>query len=84
VVLFCAAVAYYILQSLVVRNDGGCDSKLGRAIGKDWKGKLSPVIYALGIAMSFVRPAVASFLYAIVAVLWLVPDRRIERIIPRD
>src|SRR4051812_31503632 len=80
-VLLCAAVAYYILQTLIVRHEGGADSKLGRAIGNDWKGKLSPVIYAVGVATSFVRPAIANFLYATVAVLWLVPDPRIERIV---
>jgi uncharacterized membrane protein len=83
-VLLCAAVAYYILQTLIVRYEGGPDSKLGRAIGNDWKGKLSPVIYAAGVALSFVRPAIANLLYATVAVLWLVPDRRLERIVEDD
>jgi len=83
-VLLCAALAYYILQTLIVRHEGGCDSKLGRAMGNDWKGKLSPMIYAVGVAVSFVRPAIANLLYATVAVLWLVPDRRIERIVEED
>jgi uncharacterized membrane protein len=83
-VLLCAALAYYILQTLIVAHEGGRNSKLGRAIGNDWKGKLSPVIYALGIAMSFVRPAIANLLYATVAVLWLIPDRRIEAVVQSD
>jgi uncharacterized membrane protein len=80
-VLLCAAIAYYILQRLIVRYEGGCDSKLGRAIGTDWKGKLSPVIYTVGIVVSFVRPAFAGLLYTLVALIWLIPDRRIERVV---
>jgi uncharacterized membrane protein len=83
IVLLCAAIAYYVLQTLIVRHEGGANSKLGRAIGKDAKGKLSLVIYALGIGASFVRPAIASSLYAVVAVMWLIPDKRIERVVER-
>jgi uncharacterized membrane protein len=80
-VLLWAAIAYYILQRLIVRHEGGCDSTLGKAIGKDWKGKLSPIIYSMGILVSFIRPGMGGLLYAIVALIWLIPDRRIERIV---
>jgi uncharacterized membrane protein len=83
-VLFCAAIAYVILQQLIVRHEGGRDSKLGRALGKDRKGKLSLIIYVAGILLSFFRPGIAGVLYAVVAVTWLIPDRRIERIVGHD
>jgi uncharacterized membrane protein len=76
-VLFMAAVAYYILQGLIIAEEGGDKSKLGRAIGSDWKGKLSPALYATGIAASFFLPWVAACIYAIGAALWLIPDRRL-------
>ena len=77
-VLFLAAIAYYILQGLIIA-DQGCDSKLAAAIGRDYKGKLSPVLYAIAIAASFFRPWIAGCIYVFVALMWLVPDRRIER-----
>ena len=77
-VLLMAAIAYYILQSLIVASQD-CDSRLARAFGKDWKGKLSPVLYAIGIATAFLRPWISCVIYAGVALLWLIPDRRIER-----
>ena len=80
VVLFLAAIAYYILQNRIIAAQGR-DSKVAVAIGKDWKGKLSPVLYAVGIAASFVHPWIAGAIYILVALLWLVPDRRIERIV---
>ena len=80
VVLLLAAVAYYILQSLIVAEQGK-DSKLATAIGKDWKGKLSPVLYATGIALAFYQPWAGTTIYALVALMWLIPDRRIERIV---
>jgi uncharacterized membrane protein len=79
-VLLLAALAYFILQRLIVNEQGG-KSKLAKAIGKDWKGKLSPVLYAAGIAASFIRPWLAGIIYIFVALIWLVPDRRIERVI---
>lgn len=82
-VLLCAAIAYVLLQQLIVRHEGGRDSNLGKAIGKDRKGKLSLVLYVAGIFVSFFRPALGGLLYAIVAVNWLVPDRRIERVVER-
>jgi TMEM175 potassium channel family protein len=77
-VLLLAAVAYYILQNLII-GEQGRDSKLAAAIGRDFKGKLSPVLYATAIAASFVRPWIAGCIYVFVALMWLIPDRRIER-----
>ena len=77
-VLLLAAVAYYILQNVIVAARG-CDSRLAAAIGRDLKGKLSPVLYGLAIAASFLRPWISGCIYVLVALMWLVPDRRIER-----
>ena len=77
-VLFMAAVAYWILQRTIIRHEGA-GSALARAIGGDWKGKLSPLIYATGIAASLWAAWLAQALYAATALLWLIPDRRIER-----
>jgi len=76
--LLMAAIAYYILSRTIVSAEGS-SSKLGQAIGSNYKGKLSPVLYAAGIGMSFVHTWVAAGLYVTVAVIWLIPDRRIER-----
>jgi len=76
-VLLMAAIAYYILQRQIISTQGP-DSDLQRAIGRDWKGKLSPVAYLVAIPMAFVAPAVSLALYVLVALVWLVPDRRIE------
>lgn len=80
-VLLCAAVAYYILQYRILAEAGGRDSHLGRALGKDLKGKISIVCYALGLGLSFVSPTIAGTIYVLVALLWLIPDRRIERVV---
>ena len=77
-VLLMAAIAYYILQNLIIKVHGRT-SRLAQAIGADVKGKLSPVLYALGIAISFYRPWLAGCIYIAVALMWLVPDRRLER-----
>ena len=79
--LLLAAIAYYILQSLIVAEQGGENSKLAKAIGKDWKGKLSPALYLLGAGLSFFTPKVAGAIYVLVALMWLIPDRRLERVI---
>jgi len=81
-VLLMAAIAYYILQSLIIASQGE-DSLLRRAVGGDWKGKLSPALYLLGIGLSFVLEWLALAIYAAVAVIWFVPDRRIERLLVR-
>ena len=79
-VLLCAAIAYYILQSLIMAEQGS-DSKLAASIGRDFKGKLSPVFYAAAIGVSFLKPWVAGAIYVFVALMWLIPDRRIERVV---
>jgi uncharacterized membrane protein len=78
IVLFMAAIAYYLLQCAIIRQQGP-QSLLATALGKDWKGKVSPVLYAAAIGLSFVSSWIATGIYVFVAMLWLVPDRRIER-----
>ena len=78
VVLLMAAIAYYLLQNRIIAADGA-DSVLRRAIGRDWKGKVSPLIYVAAIGVSFAMPYAAQLLYVTVALVWLVPDTRIER-----
>jgi len=78
VVLLMAALAFWMLQTLIIRAQGA-GSLLKRAVGNDWKGKLSPVLYALGIGTAFWSPSIAQGVYLVVAVLWFVPDKRIER-----
>jgi uncharacterized membrane protein len=78
VVLMMAGIAYWILTFTII-NGEGVDSLLARAIGKDLKGKLSVVAYALAIALSFVNHWIAGAIYILVALVWLVPDKRIER-----
>ncbi|MGH9485387.1 MAG: TMEM175 family protein, partial [Terriglobales bacterium] len=76
-VLMMAAIAYFILQrSIIVHN--GRTSKLAQAIGSDVKGKLSVVVYAIGIALAFVNSWAANGIFLLMALIWLVPDRRIE------
>jgi uncharacterized membrane protein len=77
-VLLMAAIAYYVLQRTIIAREG-CESLLALAIGKDWKGKLSPVLYLIAIPLAFVSSWIASGLYVFVALLWLIPDPRIER-----
>lgn len=77
-ILFMASVAYWILEQAIIRAEGP-NSVLRTALGWDWKGRLSPVIYLVAIAMSLFSHWIGQSLYAVVALLWLVPDRRIER-----
>jgi uncharacterized membrane protein len=79
-VLLLAAVAYYVLQNLIIA-EAGANSKLAHAFEADWKGKLSPILYAAGIALSFVKPWLAGSIYVAVALMWLIPDRRIARLV---
>jgi TMEM175 potassium channel family protein len=78
VVLLMAAVAYWILQQLIIASQGP-DSLLKKAIGSDWKGKVSPLIYLIAIPTAFWSQWISQALYVLVAVIWLVPDRRIEK-----
>lgn len=81
--LLMPAIAYYILQAVLIRAHGR-EHVLSRAIGGDWKGKLSPAIYVAGIAAAFVEPRISHALYLLVALIWLVPDRRIEKAVQRE
>jgi len=76
-VLLAAAIAYFLLQSVIIA-DQGRDSKLAAAVGQDLKGKISPILYAVAIPLAFVREWAADAIYVAVALMWLVPDRRIE------
>lgn len=78
--LLMAAIAYYILQILILRIHGA-DSLLSKAIGRDFKGKISPVLYVIAIAASFINEWISGGIYVLVAMIWLIPDKRIERII---
>ena len=77
-VLLMAAIAYYVLQCAVIARQGR-ESLLALTIGKDWKAKLSLVLYVAAIPLSFASSWMASALYVFVALLWLIPDRRIEK-----
>jgi uncharacterized membrane protein len=78
IVLLAAALAYYLLQTTLLRA-AGKDSVLASAIGRDLKGKLSPLLYALGIGLSFANRWLGLAVYVLIALIWLVPDRRVER-----
>jgi uncharacterized membrane protein len=82
IVLLMAAIAYYILQRAIIRKEGR-HALLAAAIGTDWKGKLSPVLYLAAIPLAFVDPRISNGLFILVALIWLVPDRRIERVVER-
>ena len=77
-VLLMAGVAYYTLQQTIIAHQGK-DSVLATAVGRDWQGKSSPVIYLAAIPLAFVNPWISIALYTAVACIWLIPDRRIER-----
>jgi TMEM175 potassium channel family protein len=80
VILLMAAMAYWVLQTVIIRMQGP-ESLLKKAVGRDWKGKLSPVLYVIGIISTFWGPAVSQAIYTLVALLWLVPDKRIEKVL---
>jgi uncharacterized membrane protein len=75
--LLLAAVAYYVLQQAIFRVEGG--SGLRQALGRDLKGKSSPVLYLCGIALAFVNTWLSMLVFTSIAIMWLVPDRRVER-----
>ena len=79
-VLMMAGVAYYILEHSIIRQQGK-DSLLARAIGNRWKENISPLCYLAAIPLAFVSPYISHALFIFVAILWLVPDRRIERLL---
>ena len=80
VVLLMAAIAYIILQQLIIASQGP-DSILKKAVRADWKGKLSPLLYAAAIPLAFWRQWISLGLYVLVALIWLIPDRRIEHVL---
>ena len=75
--LLMPAIAYYILQLAIIRNHGD-DGHLRRALGSDFKGKVSPILYLIAIVLAFFVPWISHAIYVLVAMMWLVPDRRIE------
>jgi len=83
VVLLGAACAYYILTRALLATHG-TDSLLAKALGKDFKGKISVVIYAAAIPLAFVQPWIACALYVLVAAIWLTPDRRFEKLLAQE
>jgi uncharacterized membrane protein len=82
VVLLMAAIAYYVLQQAIIRSQG-TDSILKKAIGRDWKGKLSPVLYIAAIVATLLTPWIAEVIFVASALIWLIPDRRIENTLTR-
>lgn len=79
IILLMAALAYFVLQKVIIKNHGE-DSLLAKAVGKDKKGKISPILYVIAIAATWVSPWVSGGLYILVALIWLIPDKRIENI----
>jgi uncharacterized membrane protein len=77
-VLACAAISYVILQRQIIACNGGAQSALAKALGNDVKGKLSLLLYVAGFALAFAEPWLAIAVYIAVALMWLIPDRRIE------
>jgi len=80
VVLLMAAIAYWILQQRIIASQGE-GSVLKKAVRKDWKGKLSPLLYIVAIVLAFLSPWISIAIYVFVALMWVVPDRRIERVL---
>jgi uncharacterized membrane protein len=79
IVLLMAAISYYILQTVIIKNQGK-NSLLAKAIGKDLKGKASPILYVIAICSVFFHPKIAQSIYFLVALMWLTPDKRIEKV----
>jgi len=79
-VLLMAAIAYYVLQQTIIRAEGPA-SILKKAVGRDWKGKVSPVLYVVAIVATLVSPWIAQAILVTVALMWLIPDRRIENVL---
>jgi len=76
-VLLFSGIAYYILEQTIIRNQGA-NSKLEAAVGSDPKGMISVVLYAVAVPLAFVNQLISDAIYALVALMWLIPDRRIE------
>jgi uncharacterized membrane protein len=82
VILLLAGVAYWLLQRAILLQEGA-GSTLAAAVGSDWKGRASLLIYGVAIPLALLRPWIAGVLYAVGVLLWLIPDRRIERNVMR-
>ncbi|MDQ0825973.1 putative membrane protein [Arthrobacter sp. B2I5] len=78
--LLLAAIAFFILERRLIAVQGR-DGALAKAVGRDWKGKASPLIYLLGIALTLAQPLLGIAVYTVVALIWLVPDRRVEHFV---
>ena len=83
VALLMPGIAWVLLQWAIVHRQGK-QSVLAEAIGRDVKGKISPILYGAGVVLAFVNPWISIALYVLVAIIWLVPDRRIERLVGRE
>ena len=83
VVLFLAAIAYFILQKLIIKSHGK-HSILAKALGKDLKGKVSPVLYVIGFMSAFYSVWISGTIYVLVAIMWLIPDKRIEKELTKE
>jgi TMEM175 potassium channel family protein len=83
VILLCAAIAYWLLQQAIIAAEG-TSSLLAVAVGRDWKGKLSPILYLIAIASTAWLPWIAQAIYVLAALLWVVPDRRIEHVLSKS
>jgi uncharacterized membrane protein len=77
-----AAIAYFILEQSLIRQQGR-DGPLAQAVGRDWKGKTSPLIYLAGLGLTAVQPLLGVAAYTIVALIWLIPDPRVEHFVTR-
>ena len=79
-VLLMAAIAYYLLERAIIRAQGP-ESILQKAVGRDWKGKLSPLLYVVAIIATLLSPMISQVILVAVALIWLIPDRRIEKVL---
>ena len=79
IVLLMSAAAYFILQKLIIKKNGK-NPRLSEAIGKDIKGKISLVLYLIAISVAFISPMLSGIIYASVAIIWMIPDKRLERL----
>ena len=82
-VLLMAAIAYYLLERTIIRAQGP-ESILQQGVGRDWKGKLSPLLYVAAIVATLLSPVISQMIFVAVALIWLIPDRRIENVLPRS
>jgi len=78
IVLIMCSIAYYILARVLIKHEGD-NSLLAEAIGQDWKGKLSTIIYIIAVMLAWLNPCISFVLYVAVACIWFIPDTRIER-----